>query len=150
MACRLRTDLITAFKIFTGVLDVDPKLFFFSLPSFTDLEDIPTMFSKVRATTWGEGQLFKWGLWNIGISRRFRRHSYFCQIFKKRLEKVWTDVFPHLPHWLKSHHTTSLTLPPPNWTPLINSLQLYMLPCFVYVVSSGPLWITFLPLYCNS
>ncbi len=31
--------------------------------------------------------------------------------FKKRLEKVWADVFPHLPHWLKSHLPNPLTAP---------------------------------------
>ncbi len=29
---RLRVDLITAFKVFTRLLDIDAKLFFFALP----------------------------------------------------------------------------------------------------------------------
>ncbi len=34
------------------------------------------------------------------------------KMFKKRMEKVWTVVFPHLPHWLNSHFPNSLPLPP--------------------------------------
>ncbi len=31
-------------------------------------------------------------------------------VFKKRLKKVWTEVFPHLPHWLNIH--LPIYLPP--------------------------------------
>ncbi len=31
----------------------------------------------------------------------------------KRLEKVWTEVFPHLPHLLKTHLPIALLSPPP-------------------------------------
>ncbi len=43
----------------------------------------------------------------------------FVNVFKERLEKVWTEVFPRLPHWLStSHlHTTHLLF-----------FHLYMLP----------------------
>ncbi len=51
---RLRADVITAFKIFTGLLDIDPNLFF--LPP---LEGTPTMYSKVRPTVEGEGRHFR-------------------------------------------------------------------------------------------
>ncbi len=49
-------------------------------------------------------------------------------IFKKSLEKVWKEMFPDLPHWLKPHHSNSLTRLPPNCTPPINSPHLYILP----------------------
>ncbi len=52
---RLRSDLITAFKIFTGLLDVDPN-FFFALPLDAALEGTTTRSSKVRATAEGEGR----------------------------------------------------------------------------------------------
>ncbi len=60
-------------------------------------------------------------------------------VFKKRLEKVWTEVIPHLPHWLSTHR--------PPFPPAQHSLTVfisicYPTPCFVYVVSSGPLWPT--------
>ncbi len=48
-------------------------------------------------------------------------------IFKKRLEKVWTEVFPHLPHWLNTHLPISL-LPIPTCTPPFNGYHLELLP----------------------
>ncbi len=54
---RLRVGLITAFQIFTCLLDVDPNLFF-SLPAVVALEGTPTRYSKVRATGGGEGQKY--------------------------------------------------------------------------------------------
>ncbi len=95
---RLRDDLITAFKIFKDLLDIDPILFF--LPP---------------ARRGRRGHPFKV---LQGASRRRRRGSAFSvrvvkywnklpasvdtapsvNVFKKRLEDVWTEVFPHLPH----------------------------------------------------
>ncbi len=65
-----------------------------------------------------------------------------ANIFKKRLEKVWTVVLPHLPHWLKSQHPNSLTLPPQTArNPLTVPTSICCPnPCFMYVGSSGPLW----------
>ncbi len=45
---RLWSDLITAFKIFTGLLDIDLN-FFSSLPLDAALEGTSTRYSKVRA-----------------------------------------------------------------------------------------------------
>ncbi len=64
-------------------------------------------------------------------------------VFKKRLEEVWTGVFPHLPHWLNTP-----TPSPPPFPPAHHPLTVIMsicnpTPCFIYVVSSGPLWPTF-------
>ncbi len=65
-----RVDLITAFSMFTGFLDVDPKLVFY-LPLVMVLEAIPhTRCSKVWATFGGEGPFFRRGLWNIGKRSR--------------------------------------------------------------------------------
>ncbi len=95
---RLRDDLITAFKIFKGLLNTDPNLFVLP-PARRGLG----------------GQPFKV---LPGASRRRRRGSAFSvrivkywnrlpasvvtapsvNVFKKRLEEVWTEVFPHLPH----------------------------------------------------
>ncbi len=44
-------------------------------------------------------------------------------VFKKRLEKVWTGIFPHLPHRLNSH-----PLPPPHLHTIHCSFHLYMVP----------------------
>ncbi len=55
---RLRVDLTTAFKMFMGLLDVDPNLFF--LPRlFAALEGTPTTYSKVKTTAEGEGRHFR-------------------------------------------------------------------------------------------
>ncbi len=61
--------------------------------------------------------------------------------FKKRLEKVWTEVFPHVSHWLNTH-LPNLLIPLPS--PLTVTISICnQAPCFVYAVSSGPLWPTF-------
>ncbi len=62
-------------------------------------------------------------------------------VFKKRLEKVWTEVFPISP--MTEH---SPPPPLPTCTLTINSCHLYMLPnslFYIYVVSSGPFRPTF-------
>ncbi len=48
-------------------------------------------------------------------------------IFKKRLEQVWAELFPHIPHWLNTNHPNHLPPPFPTWTLLISSYHLYML-----------------------
>ncbi len=95
---RLRADLITSFKIFTGLLDIALNLLFLS-PARRGLRGHPYKVPQ-------------------GTSHRRRRESAFStrvvkyynklsasvvtapsvNVFKKRLEKVWTEVFPHLPH----------------------------------------------------
>ncbi len=89
---RQRADLITEIKIFTGLLDVNPNLFF-----------LPPTRRCLR------GHLYKV---LQGTSQSRRRGSDFSvrvvkywnklpvsivtvpSVHKKRLEKVWTDVFP--------------------------------------------------------
>ncbi len=48
-------------------------------------------------------------------------------VFKKRSEKVWTEVFPHLLHWQGTNLPIALLSPHPTCTPPINSYHLYML-----------------------
>ncbi len=55
---RLRADLIATFKIFKGLLDIDPNLFFLP-PARRGLRGHP---SKVRVTAEAEGRHFRWGL----------------------------------------------------------------------------------------
>ncbi len=56
----LRADLVTAFKIFTGLLYIDPNTFF-SLPLYAAQESTPTRYSKAPATAGGEGRHFDEG-----------------------------------------------------------------------------------------
>ncbi len=64
-------------------------------------------------------------------------------VFKKRLEKVWTEVFPHLTHRLSTHLPISLSPIPPSHHPLTVTMSIcYSTPCSIYVVSPGPLWPT--------
>ncbi len=94
---RLKADLITAFKILTGLLHIDPNLF-----------SLPLARSGLRGHP---SKVFQ------GASQRRRRESAFSMrvvkccnklpasvvtapsvnVFKKRLENVWTEVFTHLP-----------------------------------------------------
>ncbi len=60
------------------------------------MEGVPTWHPKIRATAGGEGRPFRQGLGNIGKS--FVVTAPLVNIFKKGLDKIWTDVFPHLPH----------------------------------------------------
>ncbi len=95
---RLRVDLITTFKIFKGLLDIDPNLLFLP-PARRGLRGHP--FKVLQ-----------------GASHRRRRRSAFSvrvvkywnklpasivtvpsvNVFKKWLEEVWAEVFPHFPH----------------------------------------------------
>ncbi len=66
-------------------------------------------------------------------------------IFKKRLEKMWTEVFP-LSTPLTEISSPQFPSPPPRTArhPLAVHICICCLsPCFVYMVSSGPFWPTF-------
>ncbi len=106
--------LMTAFKIFNGILDIDPNLF-----------PLPPARRCLRRHPFKVLQ---------GASHRQRRGSTFSvrvvkycyklpdsvvttpsvNVFKKRLEEVWTEVFPHFPHSLNTHPPLSFppTTPP--------------------------------------
>ncbi len=83
---------------FTGLLDANLNMFFFLSPTRRGLRG--HSYKEVQgATTDGDGQPFRKGLWNhwnklpasVGTV-----HS--VKMFKKRLQKVRTEVYPHLPH----------------------------------------------------
>ncbi len=57
-----------------------------------------------------------------------------ANIFKKSLAKLWTDVFPHFPHWLNTHLPISLLHPHPTCTPPTNCYHLYMLPSSLFYI----------------
>ncbi len=104
---RLWADLITAFKIFKGLLDVDPNLFFLP-PARRGLRGHP--FKVLQGANHRRRR---------GSARSVRVVKYWDKLpssvvtassVKKRLEKVWTEVSPHLPHWLNTHSNPT---PPP-------------------------------------
>ncbi len=68
-------------------------------------------------------------------------------VFKERLEKVWTEVFPHLTHWLNIQLPISLLYPHPTFTPLINSYHYLLLSFLFYTCDSfRPVEANYLPL----
>ncbi len=145
---RLQADLITTFKILTSLLHIDPNLF-----------SLPLARSGLRGHPF---KVFQ------GASHRRRRESAFSvrvvkycnklpasvatapsvNVFKKRLENVWTEVFTHLPiGWTLTNNPHSPNSPPP-FSPACHPLTVSIsicnpTPCFIYVVPSGPLWPTF-------
>ncbi len=94
----------------------------------------PTRNSKVRATAEWEGWPFLWVFWNnwnkLSASVVIATS---VNIFKKRLEKKWMEIFTRLPSWLKPllpkpyspqrhQHTTE------------NSYHFYMLPKSLFYI----------------
>ncbi len=75
----------------------------------------------------------------------FRRYSPLCQCFKEAAGESLDRSLSQLPHWLNTHPPFSLPPPfPPAHHPLTVIISIcYQTPCFIYVVSSGPLWPTF-------
>ncbi len=103
---RVRADLVIAFKIFTDLLDVAP-IFCSShswLPKTTPLPGPPRSEPSPEETIdhFGEG------------SKILVEVSDF-NIFKKRLDQAWTDIFPYLLVWhrfrLNTHLLNSLSHP---------------------------------------
>ncbi len=132
----LRDDLITAFKIFKSLLDIDLNLVF-----------LPPARRGHRRRRWSAFSVRVVKYWNKLPASVVTAPS--VNVFKKRLEEVWTEAFPHLPQWLNTHPTPfllPLLLFPPAHHPWAVIISLcYPTPCSLYVVSSGPLWPTF---YC--
>ncbi len=88
---RLRTDLVTAFKIFTGLLGIDPN----SLPLDEAKEGTSTRYSKVRTTAEGKGRHFRWALWNTGISSRAPSLQLLLPMLSRNVwRKFWQKSFP--------------------------------------------------------
>ncbi len=95
---RLRADLITAFKIFKGLLDIDPNLFFLP-PARRGLRGHPFKVLQGAGHRRRRGSAFSVRVvkyWNKLPASVVTAPS--VNVFKKRLEKVWTEAFPHLPH----------------------------------------------------
>ncbi len=95
---RLRADLITAFKMFKVLLDIDPNLVFFP-PARRALRGHPFNVLQGASHRRRRGsacsvRVVKY--WNKLLASVVTAPS--VNVFKKRLEKVWTEVFPHLPH----------------------------------------------------
>ncbi len=96
---RLRADLITTFKIFTGLLDIDPNVFF-----------LPPARSGLRGYLGARALQGASHHRRRGLAFSVRAAKYWnklpasvvtapsVNVFKKGLDKVWTEVFPHLPH----------------------------------------------------
>ncbi len=105
---RLRADLNTSSKVFSSLLDIDPNLFFLP-PARHDLRGHPYKVlpaSVVKACS--------------------------VNVFKKRLEKVWTDLAIPPTDWTRiSPFPCS---PYPTCTPPINSYHLYMLPNSLFYI----------------
>ncbi len=95
---RLRDDLITAFKIFKGLLDINPNLFFLP-PARSGLRGHPFKVLQGASRPQRRGSAFSMRIvkyWNKLPASVVTAPS--VNVFKKRLEEVWTEVFPHLPH----------------------------------------------------
>ncbi len=137
--------LITSFEMLVGLLDVNPS-FFTSLPLDAALADSATRHFKVRATTEGKGRPFRWGLWNAGISSRFPSLQLLLSIFSgKGWGTLGQKSFPNCPiDWPLISPTHKHPNPnPPAYHPVEIAISLcYPTPCFVFAVTSGPLWPT--------
>ncbi len=95
---RLRADLIIAFKILRGLLDIDPNLFFHA-PARRGLRGKPYKALQSASPLRRRGSAFSVRAvkhWNKVPASVVTASS--INVFKKRLEKVWTEVFSYLPH----------------------------------------------------
>ncbi len=142
---RLRADLITAFKIFTGLLDIIPDLFFLPLTRRGLRGHSYKVLQETRHRRWWDSRPFRWGLWNIGLSSQLPSLQPLPSKYSRSGWRTFEQrSFPTFPvDWIliyPMHYP-----PPPTCKPSINSHHLYILPkpyC-AYVVSSGPLWPNF-------
>ncbi len=95
---RLRVDLITAFKTFKGLLDIVPNLFFLP-PARRGLRGHPFKLVQGASRLRRRGSAFSvrvvkyWNKLPVSVVT-----APSVGVFKKRLEEVCTEVFPHLPH----------------------------------------------------
>ncbi len=89
---------VDAFKIFTGLLDVDPYLFFLP-PARRRLSGLPY---KVY---WNVTHRRSWGLWNTGISSRLPSLQLFLSMFSRNgWRKFGQKPFHISPHPTCSYH----------------------------------------------
>ncbi len=95
---RLQADLITAFKIFKGLLIIDPNLFFLP-PARRGLRGHPFEVLQGASHRRRRGSTFSVRVvkyWNKLQASVVTAPS--VNVFKKRWKKVWKEVFPYLPH----------------------------------------------------
>ncbi len=95
---RLRADLVTAFNIFKCLLDIDPNLIFLP-PARRGLRGHPDKVLQGGSHRRRRGSAFSVRVvkyWNKLPASVVTAPS--VNVFKKRLEKVWTEVFLYLPH----------------------------------------------------
>ncbi len=91
----LWADLITTFKIFTGLLDVDPNLFF-PPPARRGLRGHPFKVLQGASHRRRRGiSAISMRLWNTEISSQLPSLQL---LLSRKGKKVWTEIFPHLPH----------------------------------------------------
>ncbi len=127
---RLRDDLITAFNIFKGLLDIDPNLFFLP-PAQRGLRGHPFKVLQGSSHRRIRGSAFSMRImkhWNKLPASVVTGPS--VNVFKEQLEKVWTKVFPHLN---KGVNTDRASKPEQN-SLFFNVSICYPTPCFTYVV----------------
>ncbi len=93
-----QTDLITAFKIFMGLLDVDPNQVFLPPPQCGLRGD------SYKALQGKSHHQLSGSAFSVRVAKPWNRllasvvTAPPANILKKRLEKVYTEAFPHLPH----------------------------------------------------
>ncbi len=116
---RLRDDLITVFKIFMGLLDIDTFPSSRSTrPKRTPLQGTPRCEPPPK---YGVG-IFGEGCEILEKAPDFRRYSSFCQCFQETAgESLDRSLSPSIP-------LTEHSPPLPTCTPPINSYHLYTLP----------------------
>ncbi len=102
---RLQADLITAFRIFTGLLDIDPNLFFLP-PARHGLRGHPC-----KVLQGASHRRRRLSAFSVRVGKYWNKLSA-SVVFKKRLEKIWTEIFPHLPQWLNTRLPILLHHPP--------------------------------------
>ncbi len=114
---QLLADLITAFKIFKGLLDIDPNLFF-----------LPPARRGLRGHSFMVLQ---------GASHRRRRGSAFSvRVVKYSCfqEKAGESLDSSISPLLTEHSLPSAPFPHPTCTPSIYSYRLYMLPNSLFYI----------------
>ncbi len=92
---RLRTDLITAFKICTGLLDIDSNVFFLT-PARRCLRG-----HTYNVLQGANHRLRRESAFSMGVAKYWNKlpasvvTASSVNVFKKILETIWTEVFPH-------------------------------------------------------
>ncbi len=138
---RLRTDLITAFKIFTCLLGTIRTPSHSTRPKRAPLQGTPRCGPplKERVVIFGEGCEI------LEEAPGPCRYRSFCQCFQEMFgecfDKSLSPSPPLTEYSSPNSHTTPIPLVHHAFTVIISIC--YPTPCSIYVVSSGPFWPTF-------